>query len=473
MGTERARTSTQQNGATQADVTVRSAPARASYLARPTWLPRGMHGWVALALEHGPFLVSFCVAAFLMTINVALPWGGIHEDNGLVFESIAVNQIRFGFGVTKGQALATTAAFHNLTTIPGVPDSQQFQYLLHGPVQTVFYLDHPPLIGLSIALNLFIFGFQWWVVRMVSIVYMLGSLILFYLLMRYLFTRQSQRHVPWVATALFATFPLTAYYGRNVAHESMVLFWTLAMLLGYFHWLRDERRRWLFLMAASSVIGVFYDWPMFYFACILFAAHWVFTRRFSRAMFLATAVSATLALALVFAQIAWILQGNLRAIVNIFLLRTGADSLPFSKGMWLRMVLSWNRQDYGMWSQVLLVFVLAFLVWRLRVEGWSPRLRFVTLTMLFGVSHILIFHQAAFYHDYWQFYLLPFYAAAFGWAGVALVQRFVPRPALAGVVLAGLAVAALMLNWHVIYGLYTTTNGHAFVPITHYLFPGS
>lgn len=452
-----------ENTDTRADtVTGSLAAIRGPHVRARAWLP-----WIA---EHGPFLVAFVVAAFLLTINVALPWASIHEDNGLVFESIGINYLRLGLGFAKGQNVADTVTMHNLVAIPGVPSAAQFAYLRYGPVVPEIYAHHPPLFGLSVAGSLFVFGFQWWAVRLVPIIYSLAGLVVFYVLMRSLFYQKYYRAVAWVACGLYVTFPILAYYGRNVAHESAVLFWTLLLLTGYFRWLRGGQRHWLALMAVSVVVGVFYDWPMCYFAVILFAVHWLATRRFSRPLFLATVVAAVGAFALVMAQIAWALDGNLQAIVTIFLERS-SDQGGQHYGMlgWTLQVLGFNAQDYGRVTVALLPLVVIFLLLRARTEGWSPRMRFLALTAAFGVSHMLIFSQGAFVHDYWQFYLIPCYACAFGWAAVALVQRFATRPAVAGVALALILIVAGALNLPEIYQLYHT-GSNAFLPITSYLF---
>lgn len=436
----------------------------------PTSQPHTARQWFALALEHAPFLAAFCVAVFMLTINVALPWASIHEDNGLVFESIGVNYLRFGLGFAKGQNVADTVTMRNLAALPGIPSAQQFAYLRFGPVVPEIYAHHPPLFGLTVAGSLLVFGFHWWAVRLVPIAYSLAGLIVFYALMRSLFSEQRRRLVAWVACGLYVTFPILAYYGRNVAHESAVLFWTLLLLTGYFRWRRDGRTRWLALMALSVAIGVAYDWPMCYFAVLLFAIHWATTRRFSRPLFLASVVVAVGAFALVMAQIAWALDGNLHGILAMFLERSGGQTAEsYTLALWIRQVLRFNAEDYGFVTAALVPVIAIFVAQRARAEGWSPRIQFVVLTAAFGLSHMLIFSQGAFVHDYWQFYLLPCYACAVGWAVVALVRRFISGPRVAGVALVAIVLASFALNFPEVHSLYST-GSHAFVPITHVFF---
>lgn len=105
---------------------------------------QGLASRLAPARRHVPFALTLVLAFFLLTINVATPWHSVYEDNGLAFEAIAINHIRFGLGVTKGESLADAEALNARSpkSIAGVPDSQQFQYLLTGPVHPFFYQNH-------------------------------------------------------------------------------------------------------------------------------------------------------------------------------------------------------------------------------------------------------------------------------------------------------------------------------------------
>ena len=99
---------------------------RAALLRRlhSSWGARG-RAWL---WQHGFFLFVVLLALFFLTINVAQPWVSAHEDNGLAFSSIAVNDLRYGLGVTKGQSLADHEALNPETplSIPGVPQARNF-----------------------------------------------------------------------------------------------------------------------------------------------------------------------------------------------------------------------------------------------------------------------------------------------------------------------------------------------------------
>ncbi len=426
--------------------------------------------WLALPRKHGLFLLIACLALFLMSINLTQPWGSANEDNGFAFSSIGVNYIRFGFGPGKGQNLADAEALNGNgpVSIPGVPPSQEFQYLLTGPVHPYVYADHPPLFGLTVAGALELFGYDFWVVRLVPLAYSLATLFLFYVLMIYLFDRGTAQ----IASFLYATFPMMAYFGRNVAHEAPTLFWATVLLIGYVRWRSTQKpRRWLLLIATAIVIGGLYGWPMYYFAFILFGIDWLATRHFDRTLALATLVPAVLTFGLVFAQIFWALGGRLQPIIDVFLLRSvangyapGPNTTPNNIISWLVRMAHNNRDGFSLWSTLALPFVLFFVAKRAKIEGWSLRVRILVITFLFGLSHILIFHGGAYFHIYWQFYFLPFYAMSIGWAGTSLIREHIPSAKLRAATLLYCAICILYLSWPFIRSLYTYRTGVLVLP---------
>src|SRR5579884_3478111 len=120
---------------------------------------RGLRSVRSFVRRHLPFALILLLATYLITINVATSWQSMHEDNGTLNESIALNHLRYGLGVTKGQDLLDLEAKQSFGP-QGVSEAQHFAYFFAGPVHPQVYGDHPPLLGLTIALSFVAFGFH-------------------------------------------------------------------------------------------------------------------------------------------------------------------------------------------------------------------------------------------------------------------------------------------------------------------------
>lgn len=438
----------------------------------------GREVWTSRVRRHASFALVFALAIFLLTLNVATPWHSSHEDNGLVFESAAINHIRFGLGVTKGQDYFD-ATVNPPTITPGsihprgVSDAQEFRYLLTGPAQPELYDHHPPLLGLTVAASLLTFGYHFWAVRLVPIVFTLLALALFYALMTLLF---QSRRLAVFAALLFITFPIAAYYGRDVSHEAPTMCCELGMALCYTLWRRRRAAlpahgprddRWLLGVAGCVALGMAYGWPMFFFAWILVALDTLLARRVDWRLVLATGGTVTLVFTLLIVQMAWVDGWSLNALREAFLVRAaanGADPHGLQPFEWVKGILRHNVLDFGPWTWVALPAALIFLWRRYRYEGATLPIQLIALFGLGGLTHILVFREGSYVHDYWQFYLIPFYAALLAWSGYELARllsrqlgsgrmRWAPRAGEVSVLLAFCALA-LVMGAPLIYHLY-------------------
>lgn len=420
-----------------------------------------MRALIAWLRPHLPFVLILLLATYLITLNVTSPWQSMHEDNGTLNERIALNHLRFGLGVTKGQDLLDLEAKQSFGP-QGVSEAAHFAYFLSGPTHPQVYGDHPPLLGLTIAGSFLLFGLHFWVERLVPIVYSLLGLIVFYALVSFVFDLGIAR----LAALLYATFPMLAYFGRNVSHEAPTLCWALLLLLGYVRWRTQPRRRWLALMAVAVVLGGAYGWPLFYFAPILWGLDTLLERRVDWRLARATVLPALITLMLVMAQLVWALDGDLLRLSAMFAYRTSGSEhgTAGTTIVWLQQITLWNAEGFGGWSQLALPLALCFVAARASVERWSLRVRVVAISGLWGLSHILIFRNGALVHAYWQFYLLPFYALVLAWAGMTLARRYIALPGPRGLALGGLGFTALCMNLAPILSLYST-GYHVTLPV--------
>ena len=408
---------------------------------------------VATIKRHLPFAAIFLLTAFLLTLNVNTPFHGRSGQNSVLFVGFATNHVRQGLDFTRGQDfMAETWA-----GVYPLPDQvpELFDTLLRGEIVVKPYGDHPPLLGLTEAAALSVFGESYAAMRVAPILYTLAGLVLFYLLVLRLFDAGVAR----LAALLYATFPILAYYGQMVGHESPTLFWGLALLTAYVHWRDDgarHRRWWATLMVASIVIGGCYGWPMYYCAGLLFAFDWLSRRRFDARLALLTMVPAVVTGVAVLAHIAWAFGGldHLRAAAE---LRSGSYEGVGLLG-WLRVVgRVFGVSNFGAGAMLLLVPSMVFLAVRIIKERFSQRTMIVTVLGAWGATHVLLFRQGAYIHDYWEYYLVPFIALTVAWAIVELARKVLPWPWLRSAGFVAAFAAVWLLNSPQIYSNYGTT----------------
>src|SRR5262249_29897194 len=87
-----------------------------------------------------------------------------------------------------------------------------------------------------------------------------------------------------LAGFFFATFPLTAYFGRMIDHEAPAQFFSLLMIHGYLEWTATHegpgrRRRGAVVYAAAASLGIATGWATLLAAGLLWAWHALRVRR--------------------------------------------------------------------------------------------------------------------------------------------------------------------------------------------------
>jgi len=114
-----------------------------------------------------------------------------------------------------------------------------------------------PLIPYLAALLWGIFGEQVWIVRLLMIAFMLGSIILSYLIVKRL---TKNEYLALLSAFLMTIMPLGIYFGRNVQPESPGLFLILLTAFYFIKWLDTKDRR--NLMYAG--LGFSFAWALKY-----------------------------------------------------------------------------------------------------------------------------------------------------------------------------------------------------------------
>jgi len=378
-------------------------------------------GWYAAA---GAAVVA--VAALLLCRGITAPFVGWHELNSAMYSQFARNHIQYGLGYTRLYCTWGATA-----TPPAVPDR---------------YLNHPPLV---------VVGDHEWAARLVPIAATLGSAVL---LMR-IVGGLGRPLLGVLAGFFFATLPLTAYFGRMIDHVAPVQFFSLLMLHGYLQWTgldpgASRPRLGAVWYVAGAVLGIGTGWAAVLPAFLLCAWHLLRVLRGSGGArllpWLVGAPAAALA-AVVFhilagsgwdlAMLPALLAGRSLGGVG------GAQSWPD----WFSVQWVHFTRNFTLPGAVAAITCagacLATLARPLR--GETARLfplrgdlaAPIGLTGLQGLLYVALFKNAAWFHDYWQFFLGPFVAVSLASLTVVAFEAARPRAPRVGPVV----VAALLL----------------------------
>ena len=383
----------------------------------PTTSEVGHRGVAAGARLHLVGLgVVLALATGLLCHDITEPYTGLHEWQSAFMSSVARNHVRYGYVATR------LGVVENEGVVPAA-------WFRHDP-------DHPPLVPILVSFSFRIFGEHEWSARLVPIILTLGSTVLMYLLGQAL----AGPGLGLVAASIYALLPMNAYFGRVVSHEAPTSFFSLAVAVSYLYWHRTRRPLYFGLALASFVLGALCDWPAYYLAGILPLHHVLSSRGRRMWKVLLFPITAILLFGL-HLVIAYSLQGPM-ALTYLgakFLFRTKLEVTPTLQALgitpsaatftWGEFLTKQLQQADILFTPVVLILAVGGLydLSRRRGVAGAPDRLFLMALLVFGVTHVALFPQAAWQHEYTMFYcssalalLAGVGALSLGWKGPQL-----------------------------------------------------
>jgi 4-amino-4-deoxy-L-arabinose transferase-like glycosyltransferase len=353
------------------------------------------------------FALLFLAAAGLLSHQIAEPWVGKHEGwNGALFSTAAHNHLAYGLGVTR---LGVTLNGDHAT-----------------PGTFLYYTNHPPLLPLVLAASFAVFGEHEWSARLVPVLFTLLSVVLVWRIG----VEVRGPAFGLLAALFFTLLPMNAFYGRMVDHEALTGAFSLGAIWLYVRWQRTRRTALLGGSMLSLALGMASGWPAFYLAGFLPLHHLLTAERGRRDLrVLGFPVLALAGFVLFVAHVSWLRgSGGVQELISQFVLRTSAGTADFTEGRarsfsWPGFALLWAVRSYKLFTLPILA-AAALELWNTWTDRRGP-LAFgrgiVLVLLVFGITHMLLFRQGAWVHEYWGFYLsapLAFLAAG-GLLGLA------------------------------------------------------
>jgi len=345
-----------------------------------------------------------------------------YDENLLIWSAEGIAHMVWGLGVTKGQlALFTNDWFHNIMPLMGNRDALQIilERTRTAP-SPVFLGRYPPGIGLTLYLFFSIFGLHFWVARMATTIFHIGTLILFTYNLKRLTKGFS---LAAIGGFLFSTVPMSSYFGRLVVDFIPALFFmTLAVTFYSSSYRQKSVRSRLVPALLALCFACFYNWVGF----ILFAFLLLFElRRSDRSgrniaavfiVFMSMLVLLIVPLVLTGVSIGGYRNGtlvdNLWLQFQIFVHRTFLSTQndagqPFTVYQWVTNFISVNVWGFTLLVPPLAICGLGLYVRRVRRRPLMYVERVNGILGLVGVSFVALLAQGVYVHMYYQYFLLP------------------------------------------------------------------
>lgn len=376
------------------------------------------------------WLLLFAWATALLSIGVTRDWRLVHEDNGALHTTFARGHLDLGLARTRG---------HDVFHMPATGE-------------TSVYGHHPPGVSLTLAAAFALTGSDApWVARAVMIAFQLASLALMIALLRLHFAPA----LALVGGFVFATVPMSAFFGRMVNYEPPCLAGVLLALYGWARWHADGSRAGFALLALGIFAGGLFDWPVFFFAATLGLADALGALRGEPGAwrrFVAVAAVACAVLALDLAHMA-LAAGTLDALLEV----AGSgrqESVVVTPVSFLDRELTYWRRFFGRGAVLVSVLAMLALWWPRAPLGGTLRAarhpvvlaRWLGASAAAAAAYALAAPSWAMVHAYWSFYFLPVVVVAVVLAIATLMPRLAPSVPAPARLLAALLLAALLLD---------------------------
>lgn len=330
------------------------------------------------------------LAFFLLFYKADKKFIGHHDWNGVVYSNIARNYNRYGFIATKfGQV-------RNYDLV----DVDHFSYFTH----------YPPLLPILIALSFRFFGESELSARVVPII---SSLILIFFV--YLIGKKiANKEIGFISVVLITILPIFVYFGKMPVHEIVSPAFSVAGIYFFLNWSFFQRRKDFFFMFIFLILGICVSWAGYY-ALIALILYTFFC--FKSSLKIKTITYFVILGILMFSfhlLHTKILTGSFfgGGLFNVFLFRSNPYLSAEIYGFSFKNFLLQEIRYFSIYYTKIVVFLSLIwwltIFWRIRQRKIYFADRLLLILFIYGVTHLILFSNMAFIHDYMIYYLMPF-----------------------------------------------------------------
>lgn len=351
-----------------------------------------------LLIEFFPLGIILLLAAFLISQNLNKPYIGHHDFNGAFFSQIARNLNEYAIWETKlGMPMETIGT--------------RFNYYTHNvPL-------HPWLLTLSFA----ILGQGELQARLISFIFSLACIVVLYKIEKFLFSKLSA-----VLTSLFFTLSaMFIYFSTSVFPEPQAIFFSLLSFYAFIKWTKTAKNSHYQIALVSTVLALLTVWGAYFLPWLLVAYYLMYAKKkeykkIILIFFIPPIIFLSYLTHIKILTGSFFGGGLIEAL--FFRLNTNPEqAIPISTFIKEE---AYRSMAYFSKTTLFLVFVW-FTLFAKRLFTKKISQSDVSLIILFvwGVSYSLVFSNAAYIHDYFLIWALPFIAASAGYVLVTLYER--------------------------------------------------
>lgn len=357
------------------------------------------------------------ILAILQVYGSSLPYVGYNSWNFNIYSLIAHNYNNFGFFATKLAPIISVSSY-----LPEDPS---------------YYLNHPPLLSILIALVFRVIGETFWTGRLVNLVAAFSSCVLLFLIAKEL----AGKAYAIIVYVISASIPAAIIFGRMIGQESLVLFFALMFLYTFLLFNKTRRRIYLTISIISIILGTLSDWAMVYF--VISASIFLIYKNEKKAAILFVAIS--MITALFYLSYTYLITGD-NSFIFGGLLNRSLGELLYRESWFIIWIMTLMSRLLVYFNPIILVFALLYF-FRYRNTGSKDLSMLITSLLGFGIIHIALYPEGSFGHPYWMYYLFP--SIALG-AGVVVQKLWNERRwiVVLGLVLSSFYVIAVV-QWKV------------------------
>lgn len=287
------------------------------------------------------------------------------------------------------------------------------------PDEFQHYWHHPVGIHLLVGASFSVLGVGEWQARVVPVLLMLASFLLFYLLARQWWRGPGL----WAALVLLPTIPMLGYYGPFVNQEPLVLLACLAATWSWQRWTATGQRRWIASAGAVAVLGAWSDWPWlvyaFGLACVATLSALKRRRVADLGWLVVFCAGVLIGLAVVLNHLLSLqdVKDPLQAFEKLAEFRGGGEKKTLSQVVeksgpkWIELFTPGLLAAGIAWAAVS--------VWDLVRGRVGLRHGVAWVSLATGAIWVYVFRQGATIHEYWPFFAAPYFVIA----GADVVER--------------------------------------------------